>query len=278
MKIIYEKRKTEKIFLFINKKKKDKLKSIIKIDISYDNILIYLIYFILILPTLIWSKKFIKRKISSNSIITIKIKGTGTQQILSRFYSNSLSSMKIDFKQCAFTSLPDIIYVNGNPQTVNIYASNLVDSINTIKMIWNNYLVDCSCMFADIKSITEVDLSNFDFSKVTSMRAMFINCSSLISIDLSNLDTTKLKDMHATFARCYLLKSINFNNFYTSSVTDMRALFFECNSLENLNLYTFDTSSVTDMYAMFYRCLSLRQLNLQNFYTSSCYNMEGTHH
>ena len=47
-------------------------------------------------------------------------------------------------------------------------------------------------MFGYCKSITEINLSNFDTSKVTYMNNMFFKCTSLTSLDLSNFDTSKV--------------------------------------------------------------------------------------
>ena len=59
-------------------------------------------------------------------------------------------------------------------------------------------------MFSDCSSLTALDLSSFDTSKVTNMRRMFSDCSSLTTLDLSNFDTSKVKDMGACFAIVHL--------------------------------------------------------------------------
>ena len=45
-------------------------------------------------------------------------------------------------------------------------------------------------MFYGCQDITEIDLSNFNTSKLTYMYSMFSGCSQLTSIDLSNFDTS----------------------------------------------------------------------------------------
>ena len=39
-------------------------------------------------------------------------------------------------------------------------------------------------------SLTELNLSNFDTSKVTNMGGMFSKCSKIVSLDLSSFDTS----------------------------------------------------------------------------------------
>jgi len=73
---------------------------------------------------------------------------------------------------------------------------------------------------------TNVNVSNFDTSKVTNMSSMFYE-SKAINLDLSSFDT--------------------------SNVIDMDWMFFN-NKSTLLDLSSFDTSNVTDMFGMFYFC------------------------
>ncbi|MDE6700104.1 MAG: DUF285 domain-containing protein, partial [Acetatifactor sp.] len=50
-------------------------------------------------------------------------------------------------------------------------------------------LKNASYMFCHCSNLRSVDLSGFDTSSVTDMRAMFYDCSWLTSVDLSSLDT-----------------------------------------------------------------------------------------
>ncbi|MBF1069741.1 MAG: BspA family leucine-rich repeat surface protein, partial [Prevotellaceae bacterium] len=45
-------------------------------------------------------------------------------------------------------------------------------------------------MFRLCQSLTALDLSNFDTSKVTDMMGMFEGCESLTALDLSNFKTS----------------------------------------------------------------------------------------
>jgi uncharacterized repeat protein (TIGR02543 family) len=63
-------------------------------------------------------------------------------------------------------------------------------------------------MFRNCSSLTTLDLSNFDTSKVNRMAYIFANCSSLTSLDLSNFDTNTVSYIDDMFENCTNLKII----------------------------------------------------------------------
>ena len=133
--------------------------------------------------------------------------------------------------------------------------------------------MDSSKMFYDMRSLTSLNLSNFDTSKVTNMQYMFSDMTKLTTLDLSNFDTSKVTDMKYMFNEMYSLTSLNLSSFNTSNVTDMSCMFAHMFRLTSLNLSNFDTSKVTNMGAMFYDMPSLTSLDLSNFNTSNVTNM-----
>ena len=133
--------------------------------------------------------------------------------------------------------------------------------------------MDSSKMFYDVRSLTSLNLPNFNTSKVTNMQYMFSDMTKLTTLDLSNFDTSKVTDMKYMFNEMYSLTSPNLSSFNTSNVTDMRCMFAHMFRLTSLNLSSFDTSNVTDMGAMFYDMPSLTSLNLSSFDTSNVTNM-----
>ena len=113
-------------------------------------------------------------------------------------------------------------------------------------------------MFSECESLTELDISRFDTSRVTNMCSMFDNCISLKQLDLSNFDTSSTTIMDVMFYRCESLIKLNISSFDTSSVTGMNTMFDGCSSLTELDISNFDTSSVTDLAFMFQGCSSLK--------------------
>ena len=151
-----------------------------------------------------------------------------------------------------------------------------------------------------IGNIKDLDISNFDTSKVTQMSGMFSGMSSLTSLDLSNFNTSKVWDMDSMFSGMSSLTSLNLSNFDTSRVAYMRwmfsgmssltsfkfshfghfyvkmdGMFSGMSSLTSLDLSNFDTSAATSMRMMFYNVRSLASLDLSSFNTSNVTDMEG---
>ena len=186
------------------------------------------------------------------SEINLKVIGIGYQSILNK----------------NFSSIPNNIYLNGNPIELIENKIELNNSENIIKLSWSGQILSCENMFANLTNILEIDLSNFDSSSVTSMKSMFSNCSSLIKLNLLNLNTTKVENMGNMFSNCTSLVSLDLSSFDTSSVQDFNSIFYNCIMLKNLNVSTFKTSLSINMMAMFYNCESLTSLNLCNFDTS----------
>ena len=197
--------------------------------------------------------------------ISLKIKGTGQQNILSDQANNGKS----------FVNAPSEILVNGNIQTPTGYKVDLTEEINYITIKWYNSFSNCNLMFFNLENILEIDLSNFDSSQVTCMLKMFQGCTSLTSINFNNFKTNSVNDMRDVFVECSSLESLDVSGFDTSSVTLMSNLFYGCSSLTSLNLNNFDTSKVTDMKKMFYECKSLVSLDLTNFKTSLVKDMQS---
>ena len=119
-----------------------------------------------------------------------------------------------------------------------------------------------------IKNILELDLSNFDTSKVTRMDDMFYGMSNLATLNLSNFNTSKVTRMDGMFYGMSNLTTLNLSSFNTSKVIDMQSMFENMSNLTSLDLSNFDTSKVTNMYFMFRGMSSLTTLDLSNFDTS----------
>ena len=78
-------------------------------------------------------------------------------------------------------------------------------------------------MFNGCSSLTSLNLSNFNTSKVTYMNNMFNGCSSLTSLNLSNFDTSSVINIHDMFNGCVNLEYINLNNFDEKALSDSQS-------------------------------------------------------
>ena len=86
------------------------------------------------------------------------------------------------------------------------------------------------------------------------MEFMFYNCSSLKELDLSNFNTSKVTNMDSMFFNCSSLNELNLSNFNTSKVTNMSYMFYNCSSLKELNLSKFNIKDNTNVDYMFSGC------------------------
>ena len=115
----------------------------------------------------------------------------------------------------------------------------------------------CCFMFFKCKSLTRLDLNNFNTSNVINMRGMFYYCESLTQLDLSNFNTSQVTNMYEMFSECESLIQLDLSSFDISNVTNMSNMFFYCKALTQLDLSNFDTSNAIDMGAMFFYCEKL---------------------
>jgi len=215
------------------------------------------LFYILINPILT-VKLFNKIKyLNSNQIINLKaIKGTKVKIINSKFIPNKL------YINGVISNFESSTYVNINNR-----------EINDITLEWVEKKTNYDKIFQDINGVIEIDLSKFDTSGVTSMKAMFINCQKLVNIDLTNVNTASVTNMTSMFENCTSLISLNLSNFDVSKVLYTDKMFKNCNSLTSLNLSNFKTPNLKKMEEMFSGCSSLQNLDISNFNTIKISNM-----
>ena len=211
----------------------------------YYIIILYLPYSI---PFIIYKQRKIEFHDSS---IYLKVKGGWSRILWSDFGCD-----------------PKLIYINGI-QINNINRiQDLSEPENNVTIIWNVEMESTGQMFSFCYDIIEIDLSNFDSSKIKSMNNMFVSCNSLININFTNFKTSKVTDMSNLFVNCISLKSLDLSLFDTSNVETMFSMFHGCYSLTSLNLSYFNTSKVKEMKQMFFQCSNLTSLDLSHFNSS----------
>ena len=220
------------------------------------------------------------------SEINLVIEGSGTQQLINDQFS-------ID---------PYIVIVNGEEKNSCTKTCDLVEGLNNVTLKFNVEINTCASMFKSLNNIKEIDLSNFDATKVTTMESMFSGCSNLIkvnfgtistpllkkmnrlfegcsnliSVDLSNLDTSKITNIEYMFSSCSNLENIIFGTIRTSPIQKMVGAFKSCPKLISVDISIFDTSSAKDFSTLFDGCNSLKEINFGNINTSSAENMYAT--
>ena len=180
-------------------------------------------------------------------------------------------------KTAYYYTEPEKVYLNE--QSSDMFSRNSNENkIGNIKDLdISNFdtskVTQMSGMFSGMSSLTSLDLSNFDTSAATSMRVMFSDMSSLTSLDLSSFNTSNVTDMEGMFYNVSSLTSLDLSNLDTSKVEDMVGMFRGMSSLTSLKLPNFNTSKVKDMRMMFYNVRSLASLDLSSFDTSNVEDM-----
>ena len=218
----------------------------------------YLFYFIVI--TLISRSIF-----SKISTIKIKIEKSGINSI---FFAGS-------YQFCSKVTYPDEVYINNKKQNKVKDKYTFEQNDNIILLKWNKTLNNIGCMFRECKTITEVDLSEFDSSNINIMNFLFDLCSSLKKVIFSNFDTSKVNDMACIFEGCSSLVSVNLTNFDTNRVSMFHYMFWGCTNLKFLNLSNFKNTKINLIYYMFYNCQSLTSLILPNIVLEGASKVEN---
>ena len=189
-------------------------------------------------------------------------------------------------KTAYYYAEPEKVYLNENSGGMFYHEDTPAQYLDTLGNWFNNIrdidlfnfdtskVTNMSSMFWNMHSLTSLNISNFDTSNVTNMSSMFYNMN-LTSLDLSSFDTSNVTDMGSMFLNMWSLTSLNISNFNTSKVTNMSSMFNNTASLTSLNLSSFDTSKVTNMRSMFSYMRNLTSLDLSNFDTSKVTNMNS---
>ena len=122
-------------------------------------------------------------------------------------------------------------------------------------------ITNMRCVFYGSKS-SLIDVSSFDTSEVTTMRAMFIYSTTPVVVGLDKFDTSKVTNMSLMFRKTAFTE-LDLSSFDTSKVTTMDSMFHMA-SVESLSINHFDTSSLEIMEFMFYGC-TFEELDISHF-------------
>ena len=240
-------------------KAQNRIKNKFKINLFLHNnfrILLNIITIIIILSTCL-SKNIEFRKLTSIYEITIILKGTGNQYILS-------DSCPLDSPAYRYEANPDEIIINGDSKTEISKSYDLTQETNVIKMIWNNGLTRFRQMFCGISNIISAEVKSSISTDITDLRYMFAGCSQLESIDFSNFDSSKVVFMGYLFYECISLKSIDLSYFNFASLKYMNYMFSGCTSLKSIDFSNLNIPLLDTMLYMFNGCISLESINLSN--------------
>lgn len=153
---------------------------------------------------------------------------------------------------------------------------------------WNtSNVTDMEMMFYRAQFLRDLNISNFDTTRVTKMcfvpepdggsidrslytKGMFEDCFSLRSLDLSGFNTLSITNasLSRMFKDCMALTSISFgSNFFTSNITYAGDMFINCKNLLSIDASHFDFSNIFNMNGLCAYCFKLQNFDLGTGYS-----------
>lgn len=127
-------------------------------------------------------------------------------------------------------------------------------------------LTDYSYMFSG-SSIQTIDMTGWDFSKVTSMAAFFMNCKKLDRVKCGALNFSQCVYFNKMFYNCDDLVKIDVDDWVLDEVSDCNFMFAECNKLKQIDFAHWNTTKLDECTAMFENCISLRSVDCSSWFT-----------
>ena len=125
-------------------------------------------------------------------------------------------------------------------------------------------------MFSGCTNVTSLNISHFDYSKVTDMSSMFRGCNNL-SGTLTIGGSNKVTNMSNMFYGCTRLTKIDLTNLQLDLVTNMDNMFYGCTKLEEVKMGGNPAGITNSSYAdnMFYNITTEGVLYYNNEYDYS---------
>ena len=156
---------------------------------------------------------------------------------LSGLDTSSVTSFSDMFYYCQSLESVDLSCLDTSKVTNMHGLFNQCEHLKMVNLsgIDTSNVTDFSGMFISCPSLESVNLSGLNTSKAKSMECMFAG-TGLSEIDLSQFDTSNVTTMRRMFYDCPNLQSVDLSSFDMSRVTNTREMFDECPSLERITL------------------------------------------
>lgn len=184
-------------------------------------------------------------------------------------YLNLSSTKSVSFKGC--TSLISVNFSNQTAPNLTSLASVFYNTYNLQTLDLTNFVApNVSSMVQCFQNsgVKNIITTGTKISGLKEMHFAFL-CSGITDIDLTGFDVSQVTSFERTFSECYSLININISNWNTKNATSMNGMFSHCRALTSLDVSSFNTSNITNMSNMFQNCSSLKLLDISNFDTSN---------
>lgn len=188
---------------------------------------------------------------------------------VSNFNTSKVKDMHSMFDSCfKLQSLDLSMFDTSNVTDFGYMFSG--DKVMSTLHLTDNFVTekakDISGIFNDCEKLSNLDLSKWNVSNVTSMEKAFANNYLIKSLNLSNWDTSNCKNSQMMFYNDTALTSIgNTSNWNVSKITTTHSMFEGCSKLQSLETSTWVFSSLTNADSMFNNCQSLSKLDVSNW-------------
>ena len=94
----------------------------------------------------------------------------------------------------------------------------------------NNKIIEFSYFYEFIEEGKYI-IKYIFLKNITKTDFMFYNCKSLTNLNLSNFNTQNVTNMTGMFSECYSLTNLYLSNFNIQNFTNIYHMFYDCNSL-----------------------------------------------
>ena len=179
-------------------------------------------------------------------------------------------------KTAYYHAEPEKVYLNTNSSMMFFSGESEQKIKNILELDLSNFdtskVANMSHMFNGMRNLTTLNLSNFNTSKTTDMRSMFNGMTNLASLDISSFNTKNVENMSGMFSLLRKIEHLDLSHFRTDKVTNMVSMFYQMTALKTINLSNFNTANVTDMSSMFSMDDNLTELDLRSFTTPKVEN------
>ena len=192
-----------------------------------------------------------------NNICTLtEIKSTDSRDV-----ANVYVPGKIYHKNDTYDTYQYYDVVLGSPQALENPTANKMSIDDVDNIIFGEGVKadkNMDYVFTQAQCLTDIDLSNVDFSETESMAGMFLGCDFLSKVNFGKKTISNVTDMTSMFSGCTSLEKIDLGCFYTASLEKMSNMFEGCSALSKIKAGTgFVTDSVTEGADVFKNCTSL---------------------
>ena len=200
---------------------------------------------------------------------------------LSGYDTSVCTNMRCMFLNCK--SVVEYDLTNWDTSHVTTFDSmfrgnGVLTKIKGIENWDTSCCTDMSYMFYADYLLDNLDLSNFDMSKVTMTTYMFAGCKTYTTIgDTSDWHFDNLVDASYMFNNNVKLKSVDFSNAGFAKATSLKGLFNACANLISVgDTSSWSLSNVTTLEETFNNCMALSEIDVSIWDVSSVTNLKRT--